>query len=120
MALTWDWNKKVGEAVVSQNGKEYTLNLYQGNALLIFLSEYEEDGKDMYSLWSFWADKEHARSCLGLSKKTDTSNMYTAYESQVVKFRLDKGMKDFAYIISLIARAFENVAIEIYTKGEEA
>ena len=119
MALRWDWKDKCGEAVVRQNGEEYTVNLYQGNALLIFLYEWEEDDKRMYSLWSFWADREHARALLGLSSKTKTTNSYTAYESQVIKFRLDKSMKDFAYIISLITRAFENVTIEVYTKGEE-
>ena len=121
MALRWDFNEKVGEAVVHQNGSEYTLNLYQGNAWLIFLHEYEEDGKNMYSLWSFWADRNHAKSLLGIGGDI-VSNTYTAYESKIVKFRFNKSKKmaHFTDIIGLIAKGFDDVTIELYSEiGDE-
>ena len=42
MALNWSWNGKCGEAVFEQRGKEFTVNLYQGNAYLIFLYEHKD------------------------------------------------------------------------------
>ena len=45
MALQWNFKDKCGEAVLVQNNedktREFTLNLYVGNAYLIMLSEYE-------------------------------------------------------------------------------
>ena len=45
MALNWNWKDKCGELVVVQerNGEphEFTLSLYEGNALLIMLYEYK-------------------------------------------------------------------------------
>ncbi len=119
MALNWEWKNKCGEAIVEQNGEEYVLSLYQGNAYLIFINEYKEDGKNMYSLWSFWADKEHAKICLGLSKKSDTSNIYTEYESRIREFRFFKSKtKHLSEMIGLLVKAFDDVVISI-EKGDE-
>lgn len=123
MALYWNWNEKCGEAVLRQtiNGKEkeFTLNLYQGNAYLIFISEYKEDDNDVYNVWSFWIDRNHAKNCLGVSGK-DCHNIYTSEWQTISKFRLNKDkLNHFADIVSLIAKGFDNVAIEIYSeKGE--
>lgn len=119
MALQWDWKDKVGEAVVEQNGSEYTVDLYQGNAYLIFINEYTEDGVDKYTLWSFWADKEHAKVCLGLKKGVDQSNIYTAYESQIKTFRLSKKTRHLSEIVGLLVKAFDNINIEIYKEDED-
>ena len=70
MSLNWRWDERCGEAVIQQNGKDWTVSLYQGNAFLIFLYEYQEDGQNMYQLYNFWADKQHMKNCLGLNQKT--------------------------------------------------
>lgn len=124
MALNWSWKEKCGEAVLKQTlndtEKEFTLHLYQGNAYLIFVNEWEEDGKDMYDVWSFWVDKDHAKNCLGISKG-DYHNIYTDGWQTITKFRLNKDkMNHFADIVSMIAKAFDNIDIEIYTEKGEA
>ena len=65
MALNWDWNKKIGELLIKQNEKEFTISIYQGNALAIFLHEYVNDeGKEVYSMYQFFCDKDHFNRCV--------------------------------------------------------
>ncbi len=45
--LQWDWDNKVGEVEIFNYDKVVTYNLYQGNAFLIMLYEYEENGEQM-------------------------------------------------------------------------
>lgn len=122
MALTWKWDEKVGEAVVRQsvNGedREFTLNLYNGNALLIFMYEYKENGTDKYNLWSFWCDAQHMKNCLGLKK--GTTNIYNSYD-RLVKIRLNKKKcRGYKEIVAALASAdFDNFTIELYTEKEE-
>ena len=118
MSLRWNFDEKVGEAVVRQGEHEFTLNLYEGNAFLIFLSEYkDEEGQNMYSLWSFFADEQHAKNCFGLSK---------GYESifddcnKLVKVRINK--KRYRYtkkLVDMLAKAFDEIDIEIYSEDWE-
>lgn len=69
MALTWDWKKKVGE--FTYNG--YTVNLYEGNAFLIAIDEFRENGEDKYNLVWYLLDKQHAKMFMGLNDvKYDT------------------------------------------------
>lgn len=126
MALHWDWNEKCGEATlvqVVQDGKEheFKLGLYTGNAFLIMLSQWQEDGKDMWNMFSFWADKAHMKNCLGLNKKEGyTENMYdvNVYRGRITKFRLNKTkcryIKD---IVAALVQAFDNIDIEIYKEA---
>lgn len=126
MALQWNWDEKIGEATLVTKDKagteqEAALSLYKGNAFLIFLYEYKgEDGTDMYSLWSFWADKEHAKNCLGLNKKQGyTENMYERPYSRLTRFRLNKGKNIYVKeLVPLLAQAFDNITIEIVTDEE--
>lgn len=113
MALTWDFKNKVGEAIIKQKDEEFILNLYNGNAYLIFVYEYTDSktGDDMYNLWTFWADKVHAKNCLGITKKYDN-----IYDEKIVKFRFDKTKcKNVEEIIGLIVKAFDNIDIEVYS-----
>lgn len=117
MALTWDWKSKCGEAIVKSGDREFTIDLYNGNAYLIFIHEFEEDGVEKYELYSFWADKTHAKRCLGLEK--DTYNLYAEGHSVVTKFRINKAKcRKAAEIIGLIAKAFDEIDIEIYSDKE--
>lgn len=64
MALNWNWDKKIGELLIKQNEKEFTISIYQGNALAIFLHEYVNDeGKEVYSMYQFFCDKDHFNRC---------------------------------------------------------
>ena len=76
--LNWDWKNKIGYMVVRNQEEirktwhEYKISLYAGNAPFIAISEWKNDeGKDMYSLYTFFCDKEHAKRCLGLEKDCD-------------------------------------------------
>lgn len=126
MALHWNWEEKIGEATLvikddTGSDKEATLSLYKGNAFLIFLHEYkDENGVDMYNLWSFWADKEHAKNCLGLNKKQGyTENMYERPYSRLNRFRFNKGKNIYVKdLVPLLAQAFDNITIEIFSDEE--
>ena len=122
MALNWRWENKCGEAtIVDIENREHTLNLYEGNAFLIFLREYEENGHNMYSLWSFWADKEHMKNCLGLNKKKGyTENIYEDGSSKIIKIRLNKDKcRNIKDITTALVQAFDNIKIEIYKENND-
>ena len=64
MALNWNWDNKIGELLIRQREKEFTISIYQGNALAIFIHEYVNDeGKEVYSMYNFFCDKEHFKNC---------------------------------------------------------
>ena len=120
MALNWRWEDKCGEAIVEQeiDGKveQFTKSLYEGNAFLIFLSEWEKDGSNMYSLYTFFADEAHAKRCLGLVK--DYTNIFTHDSWQkLVKLRINKSKSsNWKKIVTLFAQAFDEITIELYTE----
>ena len=127
MSLNWQWNSKCGELTfsVTPNGdkneeREYTVSLYQGNAFLIFITEYKDEttGKDMYSLWNFWADKEHMKRCLGLVKGYE--NLFSDDGCRFVKLRLDKSRNHYwKDIVTAVAQAFDEIQIELYKEEEK-
>ena len=121
MALYWNWNEKCGEATLldkhphNDEPHEFTVSLYQGNAWLIMLHEYVEDGKEMYSMYSFWADKEHMNNVLGLSKG-HKENIYDTPYVKLTRIRLDKRKcTRYADIVKALAKAFDELTIELYT-----
>ena len=122
MAIQWNWNEKCGEVIIEQtiNGetKQFTKTLYEGNCLLIMLSEWSEDGKDKYSLYSFFADERHAKTLLGITK--DDPNVWADDWNRITKIRLNKAKsRNWKKIVNLFAQAFDNITIEIYTKENE-
>ena len=124
MALTWQWNNKCGEAVVRQEFggevKEYTKTLYEGNAFLIFLNEWNEDGVDKYSLYTFFADEAHAKICLGLDKKKGLDNILDDGVTKLIKLRINKKKcRQWRKVVTLFAQAFDNLEIEIFTEEEK-
>ena len=126
MALNWNWNNKIGEMVIEQCrgvgdeiiSKEYTLSLYEGNALLIMLYEYKnENGEDVYDMFSFFVDKTHAKKCRGLQKNGDGElvNIFNEDWQKCLKLRINKKKsRNWKDIITLFVQAFDNLAIEIY------
>lgn len=126
MALHWKWDEKCGEAVVAMRTetgeKDYTISLYEGNAFLIMLCEWEDHGEKLWSMWNFFADKEHAKNCLGLNKKGGyTDNVLNQPGRQVLKsIRLNKSKHRRAKdLITMLTRAFDELTIELYTDSEE-
>lgn len=123
MALHWQWKDKCGEASLVQmhEGEEnrvFTLSLYTGNAYLIMLHEREEEGEEVWSMFSFWGDKEHMKNMLGLNKKEGyTDNYYASPYHKITKIRLNKRKcQYFREIVAALARAFDDLSIEIYTE----
>ena len=122
MALTWDFNEKVGEATFLQdyNGeqKTYTVNLYVGNAYLIFIYEFK-DVQDRYSLFGFFADKTHMNRCLGIDKKykaTYGDNMYEKPHDKLTTIRLNKAKLNSTHlkeIVTAFSEAFDSINIQI-------
>lgn len=121
MALNWDWNKKIGEAVIYNYDGDYTYSLYQGNAFLIILWEYkDENGKDMWQMSNFFADKEHAKNCLGLSKDYEGENIYNTGYYKLKKIRINKAKYKYTKdLVDMLIKAFDEIEIELYTEKEE-
>ena len=112
MALQWQWSEKSGEIVI--DGHEF--NWYEGNALMICLDEFEENGQSMYNLAFFFCDKKHGEKCLGLAK--DSDNMFTDYGQTVSKLTINKlHCRQWKKVESLFRRAFPEIEI-IYEKEE--
>lgn len=127
MALQWYWKNKCGEATfratIDMDKKEYrdyTVNLYEGNAYLIFIHEYKEDDRDMYNLKGFFSDKVHMKRCLGIDskyKETYGDNMYDKEYDKLVKIRLNKAKsRNYREIIAAFVQAFKQIEIEVYTE----
>ena len=116
MAIRWKWDEKCGEATLRQtagdDAREFTLSLYTGNCYLILLHDFEEDGTQMYNMHSFWADKKHMESCLGLTKGKE--NIYSGYQT-FTKIRLDmEKCRYWKTIVPAIKKAFPDIVIELY------
>lgn len=65
MALVWNWKDKMGKMTIIQNDKKFTLNIYEGNCLAVFLYEWEnEKGEDVYQVQDFFADTRHCTNII--------------------------------------------------------
>lgn len=113
MAVRWEWKEKVGE--FTYNG--YTVNLYEGNAFLIGIEEFKNDeGEDVYRIAWFFADKQHAKRCLGLEKGS-----YDMFEGLVehITLYLDKS-KHWKDILDLFGKTQKEITFTIKpTEGKE-
>lgn len=119
MALNWDWNKKIGTIDIFNYDEVRTYQLYQGNAFLIMLWEYEEDGKEMWSMHNFFTDKEHAKNMLGLSKDY-TDNEMNRDKYYIKKIRINKAKYKYTKdLVDMLIKAFDEIEIELYTEKEE-
>ena len=119
MALQWNWNESVGTAVIESKHenevKEIPITLYEGNAYLIMLHEYNKDGTDVYDMVSFFCDKTHMNNCLGITK--GLHNILDEDYCRLKKIRLNKKKSHYyKTIISALVKAFDNIEIEIYSE----
>lgn len=116
MALTWEWSKRIGRARFWHENEELILNLYQGNAFLIFMKEWYEFGKEKYELWSFFADKRHAKNCLGLDKQYNR-NIFD--DGDIRLHYIEINTKEYAYtkdLVELLTKAYKDLTIRLYYK----
>ena len=119
MALNWKWDEKCGEAIIRQQGKDWTISLYQGNAFLIFLYEYtDEAGEKMYQMYNFWLDRQHMKNCLGLNKKEGYgANMFGSPDCKLVSVRINKEKYRYTKdLILALIQAFDDLTIDLYSE----
>lgn len=108
MSLNWEWKKKMGECHYA-NGA--VANLYQGNALVIAVCEYEDD---TYQLAWFACDENHMKNMLGLTKGYDNDFRYFG----ITKLRLNVSYPNTSKLVTLIAKAKMPINIELYEEVE--
>lgn len=114
MALRWSFKEKAGTVTEIIDGQEYTYNFYEGNALMIVLHEYEENGEQYYNLHWFFGDEAHAKNCLGLAKGHE--NMFG--ENGIARLTIYRtNCRKWKKILDLFVKAFPHIAIEL--KEEE-
>ena len=81
MALQWNWKGLMGKVTVKQKEKSFDVNIYNGNALAIFIYEYEQDGEERYILYNFFADSKHCKNIV--------KNGGKLFSDEVVDIRLN-------------------------------
>lgn len=115
MAIRWDWKEKVGVAHIEQNGIEYTFNLYQGNAFLIFLYEYlDAEQNQMYQMHMFFADKQHMNNILGLSKEYKGNNDLNTDGERLKSITIYKDKYSYTKdLVTALVKAFDELEITI-------
>ena len=122
MALQWDFNEKAGTVTQVYGGKEYTSNFYEGNALMIVTNEFEENGKELYTVQWFFTDELHAKRCLGLAKCVDgTQHNMFAQDGAVKRMTVYKEhCRSWKKLVLLFLEAFGSLEIDIREKEPES
>lgn len=107
MALVWTWKDKCGELTSTYE----TVNLYEGNALMIMIKEWaNDDGTEQYGIRSFFCDKEHAKNCLGLSKGHE--NIYEDYPwTKLILYRSKS--RNWKTFMELAVKAFPEIEVHL-------
>ena len=54
MAIKWKWENKIGELDIEQGEKKFTLSVYTGNVMIIFIYERE----NTWLMYDFFANKK--------------------------------------------------------------
>ena len=115
MALHWDFRYPAGTLTMMQNGKPFEIKFYEGNAFMIALFEYEEDGQSMYNMQWFFLDETHAKRCLGLAKGTE--NMFPDDAiPQMTIYR--SSCSNWNKIANLFVKAFPHIQITLLESKE--
>ena len=69
-----------------------------------------------------FADKQHAKNCLGLNKKGGYGeNSYNTPYNRFTKLRLNKAKYRYTKdLVALFVEAFDEIEIELFTEEEDA
>lgn len=117
MSLNWEWNDKMGEAVMENQDRKCVIHLFKGNAYCIWV--WRDLEEKTYALADFWADKDHLKNMLGLNaKQYGEDNIVERHlkDMEIKTLRLNTAYKHVPEIVQLLAKAKTNVTIELYNE----
>lgn len=104
MALQWKWSDKMGKTTIKQKERTYDVNIYAGNALAIFISEFKLDGEERYIVYNFFADKKHCDNIIKGGKRLFTDeivsielNLYYKSAQTLLNILVKNGYKVTCY-----------------------
>ena len=104
MALQWKWSDKMGKITIKQREKVYDVNIYAGNALAIFIYEYEQNGKERYGLYNFFAGEDHCNNIIKNDKRLFSDdivnielNLYYKSAKTLLNILVKNGYKVLCY-----------------------
>lgn len=109
MALQWNWKDKMGKMTIKQKEKTYDLNIYAGNALAVFICEYEQNGEERYTLYNFFADKEHCGNIIKDDKRL--------FSDEIVSIELNLFYKSAKTLLDILVK--NGYRVECYYKKSE-
>lgn len=93
MSLNWNWSDKIGELeYTDRENRKFIVNIYEGNALMIFIYEYIQNEANMYSMFSFFCDQEHLNNLLKDDTYFDGWNKITLYKMNPKLLKAIKGL----------------------------
>lgn len=95
MALQWNRKDKMGKLTIRQKGKKFNVNIYSGNALAVFVYEYTDGGKEIYSLYDFFADKKHCDNIIKNHKRL-------FFDDEVVSIELNLFYKSAQTLLKIL------------------
>lgn len=96
MALQWKWSDKMGKITIKQREKVYDVNIYAGNALAIFICEYEQNGEERYIVYNFFADKKHCDNI--------TKNDKQLFSDEIVNIELNLYYKSAQTLLNILVK----------------
>lgn len=96
MALQWKWTDKMGKMAIKQKEKTFDVNIYAGNALAIFICEYEQDNEERYVLYNFFADKKHCDNIIKSGKRL--------FSDEVVSIELNLFYKSAQTLLNIFVK----------------
>ena len=104
MALQWKWSGKMGKMTIKQKENVYDVNIYNGNALAIFICEYEQNGEERYILYDFFADSKHCENIVKNGGKLFSDevvdiqlNIWYLHAQKLLKILVKNGYKVSCY-----------------------
>lgn len=121
MSLNWQWSDKMGEVIFNDDQYDpehpYVTNIYEGNALMIWVNEFTES--KTYTLCNFFADMDHMKNFLGMNAKKGYGSENHLNDGRIKTLRLNTRYKSVPKIVETLAKAKTNITIELYFSDEE-
>lgn len=108
MALQWNWKDKMGKVTIKQKENTYDVNIYAGNALAIFISEYERNGEEEYILYDFFADRKYCENII--------KNGNQLFSDEVVSIELNLFYKSAQTLLNILVKS--GYRVECYYNKE--
>lgn len=96
MALQWKWSDKMGKITIKQREKVYDVNIYAGNALAIFICEYEQNGEERYVLYNFFAGEDHCNNIIKNDKRL--------FSDEIVNIELNLYYKSAQTLLNILVK----------------